>query len=327
MSQANDFYNAMRQQQVHKLAGSPLLWSIIQTLKLEQLIDNHCPAGNKQQVSHGQAALALLLTRLLQPKALYKVADWYQASGLDVLFKHDAVQFSDDCLGEMLEAVSEQSEALWVAIMGQVLQTYPEMAEAVIQYDITSCYFEGSYEDVELIQHGYSRDHRSDARQINLGLSLTGKSGLPLLYEVLAGNTADNQTPFGHLDKLKRLLKQVKYPHDVVFVGDRAMLNRKLIAGYLKRNQWFLGPWTPSQVQQLIADVSQEELLAHPLTFQPQSAKVDDPPSYYGVMRSMAFDHDGQQANLAYVSQLMRGAKNEKIASSISEKVADDEPS
>ncbi len=307
MSQANDFYNAIRQQQVHKLAGSPLLWHIIQTLNIEQLIDNYCPSGDKQQVRHGQAALALLLTRLLQPKALYKVADWYAASGMDVLLAHDAAQFTDDCLGEMLDAISEQSERLWMAIIGQVLQAYPEMAETIIQYDITSCYFEGKYEDIDLIQHGYSRDHRSDAKQINLGLSLTGKSGLPLLYEVLAGNTADNQTPFGHLDRLKKLLKKVEYPHDIVFVGDRAMLNRKLIAGYLERKQQFLGPWTPPEIQKLIADVSQAELLAHPLSFQPQSVKVDDPPSYYGVMRTMVFEHGGQKADLRVLVLYARG--------------------
>ncbi len=307
MSQAKDFYNAIRQQQVHKLAGSPLLWHIIQTLNIEPLIDSHCPGGDKQQVSHGQAALALLLTRLLQPKALYKIADWYAASGMDVLFKHNAAQFTDDCLGEMLDAISEQSDVLWMEVIGQVLQSYPEMAEAVIQYDITSCYFEGAYEEVDMIRHGYSRDHRSDAKQINIGLSLTGKSGLPLLYEVLAGNTSDNQTPFAHLDKLKKLLKKVKYPHEILFVGDRAMLNRKLIAGYLERKQQFLGPWTPPDVRKLMASVSQEDLLAHPLSFQPQSAKVNDPPGYYGLMRKIDFENDEQKAELDVLVLYARG--------------------
>lgn len=306
MSQANDFYNAIRQQQVHKLAGSPLLWHIIKTLNIEQLIDKHCPAGDKE-VSHGQASLALLLTRLLQPKALYKVSDWYSASGMDVLLKHDAAQFHDDCLGEMLDAISEQSEILWMEIIGQVLQTYPEMAETIIQYDITSCYFEGTYEDVDMIKHGYSRDHRSDARQINIGLSITGKSGLPLVYEALAGNTSDNQTPFAHLDKLKKLLKKVNYPHDIVFVGDRAMLNRKLITGYLERKRQFLGPWTPPEVRKLIASVSKEELLANPLSFQPKSAKVDDPPGYYGVMRKIDFENDGQKKELRVLVLYARG--------------------
>jgi transposase len=298
MSQANDFENAIRQHQVHKLAGSPLLWQIMETLKIEETIDAHCPSAEKQEVPHGQAALALLLTRLLKPKALSKVEAWYAASGLDILLEHDAEKFNDDCLGNMLDAVSEQSDAIWVSVIGQALQAYPALAERVIQYDITSCYFEGAYADLELAQRGYSRDHRSDAKQVNIGLSVTGQSGLPLVYELLAGNTADNQTPFAHLAKLKTLLKQVGYPHQIVTVSDRAMLNRKLIAGYLEQGYHFLGPWTPPAVERLIASVDQGEIIANPLTFQPQSAKSSDPPSYYGVLRSITFEAHGQQASL-----------------------------
>jgi transposase len=224
-------------------------------------------------VAHGQSALALLLTRLLKPKALSKVEDWYAASGLDILLEHDAEKFNDDCLGKMLDAVSEQSDAIWVSVIGQALQQYPALAERVIQYDITSCYFEGAYEDLELAQRGYSRDHRSDAKQINIGLSVTGQSGLPLVYELLAGNTADNQTPFAHLAKLKALLQQVSYPLKIVTVGDRAMLNRKLIAGYLEQGYQFLGPWTPPAVEKLMAGVNQDEILANPLSFQPVRPK------------------------------------------------------
>jgi len=307
MTQANNFENAIRQHQVHKLAGSPLLWQIMESLKIEETIDAHCPSAEKQEVPHGQAALALLLTRLLKPKALSRIQDWYGASGLDVLLKHDAEKFHDDCLGNMLDAVSEHSEAIWVSVIGQALQQYPALAERVIQYDITSCYFEGAYEDLALAQRGYSRDHRSDAKQVNIGLSVTGQSGLPLVYELLAGNTADNQTPFAHLAKLKALLRQVGYPHPVVTVSDRAMLNRKLIAGYLEQGHHFLGPWTPPAVARLMASVEQAEILANPLVFQPQSAKASDPPSYYGLMRSLPFEAHGQQASLRVLVLYSRG--------------------
>jgi transposase len=295
MSQAKVFSQSLKHQHVYKLAGSPLLWQIMNTLQIEETTDEHCPCGDRI-VSHGQAALALLLTRLIRPKALYKVAGWLKRSGIAVLLEHEAKQFTDDALGGTLDAIGEQTEGLWIKLVGQALTHYPEVAERVIQYDITSCYFEGAYEESELIQYGYSRDNRPDAKQVNVGLSITGESGLPLLYELLAGNTADNQTPFGHLDKLNRLLDQVDYPHEIVMVSDRAMLNRKLIGGYLARGQQFLGPWTPSEVLEIVAAVPHEELMAHPLDYRPQSAKDTDPPSYYGIMRTVDFDPHGQQA-------------------------------
>ncbi|MEM6284730.1 MAG: hypothetical protein AAF787_21250, partial [Chloroflexota bacterium] len=98
--------------------------------------------------------------------------------------------------------VSEQTEEIWTDVLREVVRAYTEMAEAVIQYDLTSVYFEGKYTDSDLAAYGYSRDHRSDAKQVNLGVSTTGSSRLPLLYELLTGNTADNQTPMAHMQRL-----------------------------------------------------------------------------------------------------------------------------
>lgn len=290
MTQATDFQNALKQQQFHKIAGSPLLLEIISRLGIEQIIDENASSGEKQQVSHGQAGLALLLTRLLQPKALYKVSEWLSGTGVDIVLDHDAEAFTDDCLGRMLDAISEQGEAIWLDLLRAVVETYPQMVEKVIQYDLTSVYFEGRYSDSDLAHYGYSRDHRSDAKQINLGVSTSGISKLPLLYELLAGNTADNQTPMAHLDKLKELLKQINIPMDnLVLVGDRAMFNRPLIETYLRQNHHFLGPWTPPDIQTLMSEVSHDELLANPLTYRPASVADDDLTPYYGVMRTYDF--------------------------------------
>ena len=42
-----------------------------------------------------------------------------------------------------------------------------------IHYDITSVYFEGEYTESDKIDYGYSRDHRPDAKQVNLGVNVT----------------------------------------------------------------------------------------------------------------------------------------------------------
>ena len=41
-----------------------------------------------------------------------------------------------------------------------------------------------------LAKHGHSRDHRGDCKQVCIGLVVT-KDGIPLGYEVFAGNTHD----------------------------------------------------------------------------------------------------------------------------------------
>jgi transposase len=288
------------------LGASPLLLKVIERLGIEELINEQCPSG-QQKVRNGQAALAIVLSRLLNPKAMYKIEEWLSESGLAALLGGGAEKFNDDLLGRMMDSVAEQSEALWVELIGRAFQAYPKLVGCFIHYDVTSTYFEGEYVNSLLAKRGYSRDHRSDAKQVNLGVSVLGESNLPVMYELLAGNQADCKTPLAHIAKLKSLLEKVKYPDNMVVIGDRAMFNRKLIAAYLEQNVKFLGPWTPSEVRDLITQVADTELMAHPLTFQPQSAKPDDPPTYYGVVRKVQFEHQEQIHELRVLVLYSRG--------------------
>jgi transposase len=63
----------------------------------------------------------------------------------------------------------------------------------LLRYDVTSTYFEGQAADNPLAQRGYSRDHRPDCKQVCIALVVT-REGLPLGYEVFAGNRTDVTT-------------------------------------------------------------------------------------------------------------------------------------
>ncbi len=75
----------------------------------------------------------------------------------------------------------------------------------VLLYDLTSTYFESDppFPEGDKRRHGYSRDHRGDCVQVIIALVVTPE-GLPLAYEVLPGNTADNTTLRGFLDRIER---------------------------------------------------------------------------------------------------------------------------
>lgn len=50
--------------------------------------------------------------------------------------------------------------------------------------------------------NGYSRDHRSDTKQVNLEVDVSHDGYVPVLYQVLPGNTADITRPLPHLQAL-----------------------------------------------------------------------------------------------------------------------------
>ena len=75
----------------------------------------------------------------------------------------------------------------------------------VLLYDLTSTYFESDppADDEDKRRHGYSRDHRPDCVQVVIALVVTPE-GLPLAYEVLAGNTRDCTTLKDFLERIER---------------------------------------------------------------------------------------------------------------------------
>jgi transposase len=63
----------------------------------------------------------------------------------------------------------------------------------LLLYDVTSTYFEGLCEGNPQAQRGYSRDKRSDCKQVCIGL-VVSRDGMPIGYEVFAGNRNDVTT-------------------------------------------------------------------------------------------------------------------------------------
>ena len=91
----------------------------------------------------------------------------------------------------------------------------------VVLYDITNSYFEGEYEQSDIVLFGYNRDGKRGHEQVVLGL-LCDERGCPVGIELFAGNTQDAQTV---VDKIQELRQEYGLS-DVTFVGDRGMITQ-----------------------------------------------------------------------------------------------------
>jgi transposase len=95
----------------------------------------------------------------------------------------------------------------------------------VLLYDLTSTYFECDPPGEGKRKHGYSRDKRPDCVQVVIALIVTPE-GLPLAYEVLAGNTSD-KSPLG--DFLTKIEAQYGKA-DRIWVMDRGIPTEETLA-------------------------------------------------------------------------------------------------
>jgi transposase len=91
-------------------------------------------------------------------------------------------------------------------------------------YDVTSTYFEG-LADPSIAKRGYSRDHRPDCVQVNIALVVSWE-GMPLGYEIFAGNTTDVTTVQQIVESMEDRFGKVNR----VWVMDRGMVSAENIA-------------------------------------------------------------------------------------------------
>ena len=94
----------------------------------------------------------------------------------------------------------------------------------LLLYDLTSTYFEGLAEENDLARRGYSRDHRSDCKQIVLALIVT-RDGFPLAHLTLAGNTQDLQT----VETIVTTIEARFGKSQRVWVMDRGMISKEAL--------------------------------------------------------------------------------------------------
>jgi len=291
-SQAAQFEQHVNNQLSKSLGAIPLLFPILRRLRVAQTINGHCSGA--QEVSHGTIVEILTLNRLMAPKPLYKVKEWMAETVLEDALDVSDGQMHDTRIGRTLDDLHPRLDAIWQDIAVQAVLAY-DIDLRFIHYDTTSVYFEGEYTESDKIDYGYSRDHRPDAKQINLGVNVTSETGIPLGYRVLAGRTADRTTPLENLKALRALLDRpdlAERQRDFLLVSDRAMLDREVIAAYADKQIRWLGPLNADGSLRAIGDsVSDEELEAHPLAYRPANQPKDEPLRYHGVLRPATIEY------------------------------------
>lgn len=147
----------------------------------------------------------LTVNRLCDPQSELGIHQrWFGTSAMDVILGTDDAVAAKDRLYRALDKAIEHKEALESHLDRRWRDLFGANCELLL-YDLTSTYFEGHAGEVTLAAHGYSRDHRGDARRLILALVVT-EEGFPLSYEVFEGNRADVTT-------LEEILESVERKH------------------------------------------------------------------------------------------------------------------
>ena len=211
----------VRVERSRKFGGPWLGKELLRRLALDEFLEQTLPNG-REEIPWSATAMILLLARLCEPSSELHVAEHvYQASALSDLLGIPDEKVNEDRLYRALDTLLPHKKALEKHLKERLGELF-DLDYDLLLYDITSTYFEGQADGNPQAQRGYSRDHRPDCKQVNVAL-VVSRCGMPLGYEVFAGNRHDATT----LEEMVGHVEQLYGRAGRVWIMDRGLVSEK----------------------------------------------------------------------------------------------------
>jgi hypothetical protein len=163
------------------------LW---QMLGLDRIVERHMPAGRETVPPASMVAIEVISRLCIgqggETSELGLAEAGYRRTALEDLLGVPDEQVTKDRLYRTLDLLLSAKDGIEQDLKER-LGTLFDLKFDLVLCDLTSSFFEGLAEDNDLAARGYSRDHRSDCKQVVLAM-VVSPEGFPLWHEVFAGN-------------------------------------------------------------------------------------------------------------------------------------------
>lgn len=206
---------------------------IVSHLSLDLIIKNVFKAQNQKKINLEKllTTTIALISHHLHPQILISERSsyrWYK----DRLFVKDKITLTKDDFYRSLDFLIANKDEIEREYFLKNQNLFSQELDLVL-FDTTSVFYYGQEHDykkhktADILQYGFSKDGKSDLKQIIAGVLMTGE-GVPFAHEVFPGNTAD-------LKSFVKIIKIVKSKYRikrVILVADRGMvseLNLKIL--------------------------------------------------------------------------------------------------
>jgi transposase len=208
----------------------------------------------QEEVPWDLTACILTVARFCGQRSELEVAErWYADSVLEDLLGVSLSQVNEARLYRGLDVLQQHKERLCKHLLEKYRDWFGVQFEFLL-YDVTSTYFEGQALRNDKAVRGYSRDHRPDCKQVNIGLVVTPE-GLPIGYEVFAGNTADVTTVEDMVETMEEKYGQAQR----IWVMDRGMISEENIDFLRERKARYIVGTPKSQLKAFEAQLLEKE--------------------------------------------------------------------
>jgi transposase len=240
-------------ERVREFGSVFLALALWRRLGLHELLEGLIEPG-REEIAWAEVAAVLTVGKFCGQASELGIAEqWYARTALEDLCGIPVESVNDDRLYRALNKIGAHKDRLCEHLMERYRQWFGVHFEFLL-YDVTSTYFEGRAERNTKAARGYSRDQRSDCKQVCIGLVCTPE-GLPLNFEVFAGNRADVTTVEDIVGKMEERFGQAKR----IWVMDRGMVSEANISFLRERKALYIVGTPKSRLRTYEAQLAEKE--------------------------------------------------------------------
>lgn len=257
----------------------PVLLAQAEKIGVAALLDEHfAPHGNWQGCSLGWTA-TVWLTHILSEgdhrlnQVQGWVADRLHTLGISTGQSVRAMEWSDDRLGIVLDELSdpERWQAFERDLNRRSLRVY-RLKPSQVRVDSTTASGYWKVTEDGLFQFGHSKDHRPDLPQLKVMLSALDPLGLPLVTQVVSGESADDRLYIPALQQVRRSLDEPGW----LYIGDCKMAALGTRAFLQAGGDYYLCPLSEKQMPKAALEAYLKPVWAGEQATQPlQRAQAD----------------------------------------------------
>jgi transposase len=189
--------NTLRNKDVREVGAEWLCLQAIRQLGIDRFL-----AGRGWEDEKVSLAMTHLVSRAVYPASEHKTSDWIREnSAVCELTGYPRQNITKDRLYQISHALYAEKESLEQYLSNRTSELF-DLCDKIILYDLTNTYFEGEKRHSRLARFGRSKEKRSDARLVVMGL-VVNPEGFIKYSAIYEGNKADCKTLPDMVEKLR----------------------------------------------------------------------------------------------------------------------------
>lgn len=189
--------NSIRNKDVREIGAEWLSYQAMRQLQIGPFLESL--GWNEDQVKLAQTHI---ISRAVYPASELETTRWIREnSAVCEISGYNTEQITKDRLYAISKKLYAEKEALEQHLSTRTNELF-DIQDKIILYDLTNTYFEGRKQGSKLAKYGRSKEKRSDAKLVVLGLVINPE-GFIKYSSILEGNMADCKTLEGMIVKLR----------------------------------------------------------------------------------------------------------------------------